>query len=186
MKKDQKNTNKYYKYSIKFLFTIILTLLTLIILKSNVSLKSKFYKKVFEESITFITINDMYEKYFGSPIPFSDIFKNEVKAVFNEKLKFYKQSIYKDGVSLLVDNNYLVPILESGMVIYVGNKDDYGKTVIVKQIDGLETWYGNLSNISVNLYDYVEKGNLLGETKNDKLYLAFKKNDKFITYEEHI
>lgn len=170
----------------KFLITIVLTLIILIILKTNVSFKTKFYKYIFEDSISFVQINDMYEKYFGSPIPFKKYFEDKTKSVFNETLSYKEQTLYKDGVALTVDDNYLVPILESGMVIFVGDKDDYGKTVVIEQVDGLEIWYGNLENTNVSLYDYVEKGNLLGETKGNKLYLVYKKDGKVIKYDEQI
>ena len=51
--------------------------------------------------------------------------------------------------------------------------------------DGVDIWYGNLTNISVKLYDYVEKNKLIGETKDDKLYLVIKKNNEFIKYEDY-
>jgi len=41
------------------------------------------------------------------------------------QLSYSKESVYKDGVKLTVSDNYLVPALESGIVIFIGNKEGY-------------------------------------------------------------
>ena len=170
----------------KFLITVIITLVTLIILKSNNKLKTSFYNKVYDDNISFATINKWYEKYFGASIPFKDLLDKETKTVFNEKLKYTKKTKHLDGVKLSVDENYLVPILESGMVVYIGQKEGYGNTVIIQQVNGIDVWYGNINTANVKLYDYVEKGNLLGDVNDKSLYLVFKKDGKALSYEEHL
>lgn len=188
-KKTNKEVKKTVTNNIKFLnkiaFTIILTLITLIVLKTNTKFKTAFYKYVLEDNISFVSLNNIYQKYLSDVLP-NLSFLNKTEPVFNETLSFTAQSKYKDGVALTVSKNYLVPILESGMVIFVGEKEDYGKTVIIEQIDGLEVWYSNLDNYSVNLYDYVTKGSALGEVVGDKLYLVFKKDGKTLEYEDKL
>ena len=46
-------------------------------------------------------------------------------------------------------------------------------------------WYGNLDNISVNLYDYLNKNTLIGSSK-DSLYLVFQKNGEYLNYKDYI
>ena len=41
--------------------------------------------------------------------------------------------MYKDGVKLETDEGYLIPALESGIVVYMGDKEDYGYTVIMNK-----------------------------------------------------
>lgn len=176
----------YTKPITKLCLTIILTLATLIVLKTNPKYKATFYQQVYDNHISFATINDTYQKYFGSPLPFKDLFQTNTEPVFQETLKYKEQHKYKDGVELVVDSNYLVPILESGMVVFIGEKEGYGNTVIVQQMDGIDTWYSNLKTINVKLYDYVEKGSLLGEVNQDRLYLVYKKNGTVLNYEERI
>lgn len=185
-KKIKKNRSSLSYFLSKFLITVIITLITLILLKSNNKLKTNFYNKVYDNNISFASINKWYEKYFGSSIPFKDLLEKDTKTVFNEKLKYSNKSKYLDGVKLSVDKNYLVPILESGMVVYIGEKEGYGNTVIIQQIDGIDVWYGNIDTSNVKLYDYVEKGKLLGEVKDKSLYLVFKKDGKALSYEEHL
>ena len=119
----------------KFLFVVLITLITLILLKGNSNFKEKFYKYVYENNISFPQINSLYQKYFGKPIP--DI-KEETKATFDEKLTFESKTKYKDGVELVVNSNYIVPAINSGMVIFIGKKDDYGNTVVIEQTDGTD------------------------------------------------
>lgn len=185
-KKTNKNRSSLYGFISKLLITIILTLITLILLKSNNKLKTFFYNKVYDNNISFATINKWYENHFGSSIPFKELVEKDTKAVFNNKLEYSKKEKYLDGVKLSVDKNYLVPILESGMVVYIGKKEEYGNTVIVQQINGVDVWYGNINNPNVKLYDYVEKGKLLGDVKNNNLYLVFKKDGKVLSYEKNI
>lgn len=182
----KKKKNKYqvsssYKFLIKFMITIVITITCLIILKIKPDLKTTFYKYVFDDKISFVQIKNTYEKYLKDVIPFKNIIKEQ--PVFNEKISYDSISKYKDGSSLYVGSSYLVPILNDGMVIYTGEKEDYGLTVIIEQIDGIEVWYSNLKNYNVKLYDYVEKGNLLGEV-DDNLYIIIKKDGKYLDYEE--
>lgn len=185
-KKTNKNRSSLYGFISKLLITIILTLITLILLKSNNKLKTFFYNKVYDNNISFATINKWYENHFGSSIPFKELVEKDTETVFNNKLEYSKKEKYLDGVKLSVDKNYLVPILESGMVVYIGKKEGYGNTVIVQQINGVDVWYGNINNPNVKLYDYVEKGKLLGDVKNNNLYLVFKKDGKVLSYEKNI
>ena len=82
-------------------------------------------------------------------------------------------------------SNYAVPVLESGIVVYKGEKDNYGNTIIVQQINGIDMWYGNIIDSNVKLYDYVTKGSILGNC-NDYLYVVFKKDGNVLPYEENL
>ena len=176
---------KHHRLS-KLLILIIVTLMTLITLKSNPDLRTNFYKNVFEKNIKFASINKLFKDKFGVPIPFSNIIENkETKQVFSEKLKYIEKSKYLDGVKLKVDNNYLVPNIENGIVVFIGKKDNYGDTVIVEGTDGVDIWYCNVKS-SLKLYDYIEKGSLIGEALSSDIYLVYKKEGKVLNYEEHL
>ncbi len=183
------NPNQKMKYLYKILFkmliTVILFIITLIVCKSSDSYKTYIYKKLYNNAFSFTEINNLYNKYLGGIIPLEKIIKT-TEPVFNEKLKYKDETKYYDGVSLTTDKNYLVPILESGIVVFSGVKENYGNTVIIQGMDGVDIWYGNLSNTSVKIYDYVEGGNPLGEVIGDKLYLVFGKDNKYYKYEEYL
>lgn len=167
----------------KSLITVIITLVILILTKSNIKFKTIFYKNVYEKNISFASLNNLYNKYIGSLDIFDKVVKTE--SVFNETLTYKSKEKYKDGVKLSVDSKYLVPINESGVVVYIGKKENYENVVIIQRIDGVDEWYGNIDNVNVKLYDYVNKGTLLGEA--DKyLYLVYKKDGNVLNYEEYI
>ena len=171
----------------KLLITIIITLITLITLKSNNKLKTSFYKNVFEKNINFASINKLFKDKFGKPIPFSDVIESKsVEPVFSEKLEYSEKSKYLDGVKLTVSKNYLVPNIENGIVVFVGEKENYGNTVIVEGTDGIDIWYCNVSSSSLKLYDYLEKGSLIGEAKDTTIYLVYKKEGKVLNYEDFL
>ena len=185
VKKTKKHNGHIFIFVNQLCITIILTLLTLIVLKSNSGLKQEFYKQVYEKNFSFTQVNELYKKYFGNSIPFEDFFM-QTKPVFNEKLTYSEASIYMDGVKLTVDDKYLIPNQLSGLVVFIGEKEGYGNTVIIQQANGIDLWYGNVENVSVKLYDYVEQGNLIGTTKDTNLYLVYKKDGEVLNYEDYI
>lgn len=168
----------------QILICIILFLLSLIILKKDENLNKKVKKYLYETNINFTYFTNIYNKYLGNIIPIKDIFNNTT-LVFNENIKYSDSSIYKDGVKLKVEENYLVPVLEDGVVVFVGEKEGYKNTVIVQQEDNLYTWYGNVSNLNVKIYDHVKKGEFLGQA-NKVLYLVFQGKDGFLDYKKYI
>ena len=106
--------------------------------------------------------------------------------VFNEKLTYLSKNKYLDGVKLKVNTNYLVPIIESGIVVYIGEKEGYGNTIIIQGADFTDIWYGNISNTNVSLYDYVDKGSFLGEANGEEIYLVFSQDGNILDYEKYI
>lgn len=185
VKPPRKNKRYLFKFVNQFFITIILTLATLIVLKSSSKFKQVFYKEVYEKNFSFAEVNNLYKKYFGSSIPFKDFFEDG-KQVFNEKLVYTEASKYLDGVKLTVNNNYLVPNQMSGLVVFIGEKEGYGNTVIIQQANGIDLWYGNIETVNVKLYDYVETGVLIGTTTNDNLYLVYKKDGEVLDYQNYI
>lgn len=169
----------------KLLITIIIFLIGSILVKQNPTIKKYITENIYEKSFQFTKIKQIYKKYFGDIIPLDDLVSNS-QPVFNEKLTYSSTNIYKNGVELTVNNNYMVPNLESGIVIFMGEKEDYGQTIIIEQIDGIEVFYSNITPNNLKLYDYVEKGKLLGETKNNKLYLTFYKDGVYLNYKDYI
>lgn len=170
----------------KLTILLLLVLGVIIGIKTNKDFKQFVKVKVFEETFPFSKINSLYQKYFGTSLPFEGVLKNDTETVFKEKLSYSKKEKYQDGLKLTVSKEYLAPVLESGMVVFIGDKETYGKTVIIQQIDGIDVWYSNMDNINVNLYDYIEKGTLIGSVKESSLILLFKKDGKILDYENKI
>lgn len=182
----KKKSLKIPFYITRFFLLVILTLSIMIYLKKDGNFRSLFYKNVYENNFSFAMLNSWYENKFGSPIPFLNYLNIDVEPVFNEKLKYETIESYLDGAKLKVQKKYLVPVKTTGLVVFTGEKEGYGKTVIVQQKDGIDVWYGNLEQINVNLYDYVKEGSLLGEVSEDFLYLVFKREGNILDYHEYL
>jgi stage IV sporulation protein FA len=175
--------NMIKKIIYKVLLVSIIVLFGTLIVNKSSSIKELVYDKVYVNYLNFSSIKNIYNMYLGDIIPFQDIIKEQ--PVFNEKIKYNELSTYNNGVKLTLNNN-IVPILDSGIVIFIGNKDNFNKTVIIENSDGVEEWYGNLDNIKVNLYDYVNKNDILGDTNNNTLYLEFMKDNKPLDYNKFL
>lgn len=167
------------------LTVIVIFLLLAILSKSNKNYKDFIVTNIYERNISFTKIKKLYNKYLGGIVPLDKKIEEEI-TVFNEELEYNGESIYHDGVKLDVDNNYLVPIIKEGMVIYIGEKENYGNVVIIEDVDGLDIWYGNMEKITVKLYDYVNAGSYLGTTKDNRLYLAYQKDGIFLDYKDYL
>ena len=153
--------------------------------KSSENYKDIIVTNLYEKNISFTKIKNLYTKYLGGIVPLDKVSSN-ITPVFNETLEYTNESIYHDGVRLEVTNNYLVPIIEEGMVVYIGEKENYGNVVIIEGIDGIDIWYGNMETTTIELYDYVEKGNYLGQTRDNNLYLVYAKDGSFLDYKEYL
>ena len=184
-KKYNKNTNnennKFKLFMVKFFVVLLAFSISTMIIKKDPKLKKDIYNNIYNNNFSFAYFKNIYNQYIGNILPFQNIFKE--KKVFSEKLEYKTLSKYNKGVKLTLDNNYPIPIIKGGIVIFVGEKD-YMNTVIIQQSDGIDVWYCNLSNTNVKLYDYIEDGKIVGEAKNNELYLLFQKNGVEIDYKE--
>ena len=180
-----KKSNKYIRNLItRILISLIIFISIGIIIKIDIRNKDYINKYIYNDSIKFTKINNWYQNKFGKLIP---------KNTINTELVFKNDNIYKnnyekyyDGIKIndLKDNP--VSILYGGIVVYIGNKDNYNNTVIIQGNDGIDYWYGNIDNISINLYDYLDKDTIIGNAKGDYIYLVLEKEGKYLNYEEYL
>ena len=171
----------FKKFLIKIMVLAVIFLITIILIKND-NIKEYISKNI-NKNISFSNIKSMYTKYLGSVLPFENILNNE--QVFNEELSYKNISLYKDGVVLEVESNYLVPVKYSGIVVFIGEKENYGNTIIV-EAHNVTIWYVNVNNSNVSLYDNVTKGSYLGEVNGNKLILLFEKDGGFVDYKEYL
>lgn len=175
---------KYVKNLIsRTLLTIIFVLASVIY--TNLSDKNaELYKKyVLENSLSFTKINNLYQRVFGKV----DITQkeNDSTSVFFNSIQYSNIENYKNGVKLTVGINEAVNVITSGIVVFVGAKDDLGNTVIIQGNDGVDIWYSNITDTDIKVYDYVEAGSILGTSNSEDIYLTISKDGKYISYEEY-
>lgn len=183
--KQKKTKSKKYisKLFNRVLLSVIIYLVSMIFINSSAHNKELFQTYVLEKNFDFSFFTNTYNKYFGSVLPIEEI--KEDKMVFNEILSYKDISKYKDGFSLNVGTHYLMPTLKSGLIVYIGEKEDYGNTIIVQGIDGVNIWYSNINLVDYSLYDYVEEGSFLGESTQDNIYLVFSKDGNYLGHEAY-
>ena len=187
MKKEneEKLINYLRSLILRSMLSVVLFLIMAILSKSSTTYKDLIVSNIYEKNISFAKIKKLYTKYLGGIEPLDKKITKDL-TVFNEKLTYDNISVYHDGAKLSVDNNYLVPIIEEGMVIFIGEKENYGNVIIIEGIDGIDIWYGNMETTTVKLYDYVNKDTYLGTTKDNTLYLVYQKDGTFLDYKEFL
>ena len=178
--------NRIYVFFIKFFLCVCLFLGLGIICKMDINYRKYLERKLYQESLDFSRVRLFYNKYLGGIFPIENSFNKGIISVFNEKLIYNNYDDYKDGVSLEVEYNYLVPAIKRGLVIYRGVKEGYGNVVIIEGDDGIDIWYGSLCNIVVELYDFVESGNYIGDVCDNKLYLVYTNENNFLDYKKYL
>lgn len=189
VKKDEQNVHYLRKFIfwtiVKILIVIILFLASLIYIKRSDKNKDTYERIVYNNSLSFAKIYNVYKEYLGDVIPFKNTLNDNTKLVSDEKITYEKIIKEEDGYMLSVSNSYLAPAIKSGIVIKVDEKSSYKTMITIQDKSGLNITYGCLDNINVKLYDYVSKGEILG-TADKKLYLIFEKDDKYLSYEEYL
>jgi stage IV sporulation protein FA len=155
----------------------------------------EFVKNTFENEFQFTQVSTWYEEQFGKPLVLFP--SNEKKVNDNDKnlkaayaLPATVTQSFEDngkGVMLETGSDSDVIAINAGMVIFIGEKENFGKTIIIQHSDTSETWYGKLDSInkSVKLYDVVERGAVIGkvteiEENTGQFYFAVKKGGSFI------
>ena len=182
-KKEVNNTkNHLHIFILKFFIVVIVFSFGTLIIRKNVLIKNTIYTKLYKNNISFAYIKNLYNKYIGNILPLQNTLKE--KQVFKEKLEYKELSKYDNGIKLTLSESYSIPIIMGGIVIFSGEKENFGNTIIIQQSNGINTWYGNLSNTNMKLYDVVEDNQIIGEAKNNELYMLFEKDGEYIDYKE--
>lgn len=191
LNKKNEDTKKNYLYkflfttAVKILIVTILFLSSLIYIKQSDKNKEKYKNFVYNNSLSFAKIYSIYNQYLGDVVPFKNIFKDNTKQVSTEKITYEKIEKEGDGYLLTVLSEYPVSSVQSGIIIKSVSSDKYNNLITIQDKNGLNITYGYLDNLNVKLYDYVEKGEILG-TANKKLYMVFQKDNEFLSYEKYL
>lgn len=179
--KQKKKTEKVWLT--KILLCIIIVLSSLIYVNFSSNNKEKFEKYILNKNISFVTFRNLYEKYIGK----IDIKKDneEEVLVFKENLSDMPREKVDSYYKFKVGKNYAVSAVQSGIIVFIGEKDNLGKTVIIQGIDGVDIWYSNISLNNYSLYDYVSDGDIIANTDSDYLFMTLMKDGNYLTYEEY-
>ena len=183
LKDKSKKNNKIIKLVNKSLTAIFLGLVFLIVMEYSPKFKTFMQNNVLNNNISFGFIGKLYDKYFGEVLPKTN---DNIVKVFNEKLEYKEKEKYNDGYKLIVSDNYLVPVIKSGVVVFIGEKEEYGKVITIEDEDGITITYGNIKNTDVKLYDYINSGKYLGDVDGNYLYIILQKNGEYLDIETYL
>jgi len=185
----------------KILASAFLFLLVAILFKNHNSMfdtAKSTIKKSMNEEFQFAAVSDWYEQKFGKPLALlpvpgkkenKDTALNEPEYALPAAGKILDK-FEKNGQGIMIETGKGDPVkaMNEGIVRFAGVKEGIGKTVIIQHSDKTESWYGNLENIKVSLYEYIEKGKEVGTVSPSKgedstkgeFYFAIKKGEDFI------
>ncbi len=172
-----------YKFVNKLLVLGILFVGVLIAVKVNPTAASWVKTHVYMDNFSFAQIENWYNKYIGGIFSSND---DEVTQVFSGTIPYTSLEPYYDGVRLKVSSGSVVESLLSGIIVSIGETEHYGNTIVVEQVDGVSVWYGNVDVSDVKLYDYVEKGQILGMSRSEDLYLVLMKDGAYLNYQDYV
>ncbi len=182
--KNNKSQSKIMRFINKCLSAILIGVIALIVMEYSPKFKTFMNEEVLGKNISFGFIGKIYNKFFGKVLPTSS--NDNVVKVFNEKIDYSNKEKYLDGYKLTVTNNYLVPVINSGIVVFIGEKEGYGRVITIEGEDGVTLTYGNIINTDIKLYDYVTKGSFLGEVNENTLYIIALKSGEYQDFETYI
>ena len=164
----------------KILLSVIFVFISLIYIKSNDKNLENYKKYVFTETISFAKANKLLNKLVDKKIV-SD--NKETNMVFNDTSEMLREK-YENGTKIKYNSNSIINAKESGIVVFIGEKDNLGNTIIIQGIDGYDIWYSNIKNSNLTIYDYIEKNTIIGES--EEVIITISKDGKYIDYEEYI
>lgn len=166
------------------LLCLVIIFFMLTIKKVDPDVANNIKKNIFNKSFNFIKVNTLTKKVLGKEFIYYQKMPNSIN-VFSEDIGGNISHKFYDGEKYDVSENLPIGVFESGVVIYRGYKENFKNTVIIQGIDNYNIWYGNLKDINVNLYEYVEKNSLIGSADGKVVYILIEKDDKFYTYEDY-
>ncbi len=179
---DVKKENKAHKYMSRILICIIILLLSLI----GTSLSSKvknFYKEyIFDDSFEFMKFKNFFSKISGTE---KEEEKENTSLVMSSFISYESKEKYLNGERYEGVKENFINALVGGIVTFVGDKDEYSKTIIIQGSNGYDIWYFLLDDVDVNIYDYVKADTIIGSINNE-FGLLISKDGKYYTYEEYL
>ena len=155
-----------------------------------------FVTEKMEQEFQFASVTAWYEDTFGRPLAFLPDDKAGSPAVKKTGEGDYAVPVLGkitksfevngEGITIETGVNSKVEAVNEGFVIFAGMKEGLGRTIVIQHTDKSESWYGELSDIKVGLYEFVKKGKEIGQVaasedgSKGSFYLAIKQGDDFI------
>lgn len=185
-------------FMFKILASACLFLLVAIVFRSEadrVEPVKNFVQKTMETEFQFAVVSDWYEDQFGKPLALLPVKETEPETNSEMGTQYALPAsgrILEDfgdngqRITIETGKDASVEAMNEGLVRFVGTKEGFGNTVIIQHGDKSETWYGNLADFDVDVYQYIDKGTKVGKAtsvsgeEKGTFYFAIKKGDDFV------
>lgn len=162
------------KRLIKGLYVVLILLSGMILTKKNPELKKMIQENIYEKSLPLMNTRKLYEKYMGT------IQKEKKEIPVSTTTNHYQSEATTTGVKLQVKEHDTIENLESGIIVFISPE----KTII-EQVDGVSAIYKNVDVKNYKMYDYLEKGDILGEASSKEIMIDFQKEGKVYDYKKY-
>ncbi|WEG14055.1 M23 family metallopeptidase [Pullulanibacillus sp. KACC 23026] len=145
----------------------------------------------------FAGVSSWYQQTFGQPLALLPLGKkgqsvqqtatnvnkaNFVEPVSGQVTQTFSQS--QKGVTVQTASNSPVEAIDSGYVLSISDDKKTGKTVVIQHTNGDQSIYGELQSVNIKVYDFVKKGQKIGQVSKEKnegvFYFAYKKGNKYV------
>lgn len=157
----------------------------------------EFVTKSMNEEFQFAAVSDWYEGTFGKPLALlpTNGQKSEENRPDESKPQYalpasgkILEDFGENGQRITIETGQgaAVEAMNEGLVRFIGEQEGFGQTVVIQHADKSESWYGNLSEVDVTLYQYIEKGTKVGKATdyadgtNSSFYFAIKEGEDFV------
>ncbi|WP_051189038.1 M23 family metallopeptidase [Halalkalibacillus halophilus] len=180
---------------VKFVLSCCVFLLTFLLFQTPNETVQRSHGSVqtwLTEDLPFATIQSWYNARFDSFF-FASAFNEQESLSSPDHLgvpvsSFQLENIQSANQGLLIEVKEEEDVypLESGTVIFAGNKSDTGKTIIIQHEDGKKSIYGQLNEIDVFHYQFVQPNRSIATIKPDDqigvhhLYLGMQQGTEYI------
>lgn len=175
----------FVKFMYQCMYSILLFFIVSVIVTQSTELESVVYTQVYKTNYDFASTNNSIKDMFGS-IFIMDGLEEKIIPVgdFNVSGNQFEEN--NGGIYMNVSKNDIIQSYQTGIVVFIGEDKRFGEVVIIQQGNGVDMIYGNVDNIEVSLYDYVEKGQTIGLASSNKLLVAYEKNGEILDYNEYL
>lgn len=196
----QHRSNKWMKkLTVQSILSFMLLVVTYLVFQdhSTLSLHTReFVTEVMNRPFNFQGVAVWYKQNIGANPTILPAFRPEEKKQTSLWIAPVKGKMIlpftekRNGVVLRTSKGANVVAPASGQVVFAGEKEGIGRTVILQHEDGKHTWLSLLGSFEVKPGQWIEKGEKIGiaglKSGQSLVYVALKQHDQFINPTEVI
>lgn len=192
-KKAKRKENRFF---IQLFCSFLLLTFTYLIFQSETPVGHQaqdWVVQVMERDFHFAGVSEWYERHFAGSSSLLPVFKPKSEREAGESPSWTApvqgevvRPFSRDGRGIVIGTSSPGPVSApaEGLVVFAGDREGLGKTVIIRHPGGKETWYGWLDKIQVKADDWVRKGQPIASigkrSGRPMLYFALRTDERFV------